>query len=54
VRELSWSKYTIVVGSENRLRLYRMGRDGQIQMLGPQLSDAVMPNDVLYIKESIF
>jgi polysaccharide export outer membrane protein len=41
-------------GSENRLRLHRKGADGQMQKIDPKLSDAVLPNDVLYIKESIF
>jgi polysaccharide export outer membrane protein len=41
-------------GSENRLRLHRKGTDGVMQKFEPQLSDAVQPNDVLYIKESIF
>jgi polysaccharide export outer membrane protein len=41
-------------GSENRLRLHRKGADGQMQKIDPQLSDPVLPNDVLYIKESIF
>jgi polysaccharide export outer membrane protein len=41
-------------GSENRLRLHRKGADGQMQKMEPKLSDAVLPNDVLYIKESIF
>jgi polysaccharide export outer membrane protein len=41
-------------GSENRLRLHRKGADGVMQKIDPKLSDAVLPNDVLYIKESIF
>jgi polysaccharide export outer membrane protein len=41
-------------GSENRLRLHRKDANGQMQKLEPQLSDPVLPNDVLYIKESIF
>jgi polysaccharide export outer membrane protein len=41
-------------GSENRLRLHRKDANGQMQKIDPQLSDAVLPNDVLYIKESIF
>jgi polysaccharide export outer membrane protein len=41
-------------GSENRLRLHRKAADGHMQQIDPQLSDAVLPNDVLYIKESIF
>lgn len=41
-------------GSEKRLRLHRKSADGQILQLEPALTDLVMPNDVLYIKESIF
>ena len=41
-------------GSENRLRLHRKAVDGHMQQLEPQLTDLVLPNDVLYIKESIF
>ena len=41
-------------GSENRLRLHRKAADGHMQQMEPQLSDLVLPNDVLYIKESIF
>ena len=41
-------------GSENRLRLHRKDATGQMQQITPLLSDAVLPNDVLYIKESIF
>jgi polysaccharide export outer membrane protein len=41
-------------GSENRLRLHRKGSDGQMQKIDPQMTDTVQPNDVIYIKESIF
>jgi polysaccharide export outer membrane protein len=41
-------------GSENRLRLHRKGADGVMQKIDPKLSEAILPNDVLYIKESIF
>lgn len=41
-------------GSEKRLRLHRTANDGSIQQLEPQLTDKVLPNDVLYVKESIF
>jgi polysaccharide export outer membrane protein len=41
-------------GSENRLRLHRKGPDGRMQLIDPKLSDPILPNDVLYIKESIF
>jgi polysaccharide export outer membrane protein len=41
-------------GSEKRLRLHRKGADGVMQQIEPKLSDTILPNDVLYIKESIF
>jgi polysaccharide export outer membrane protein len=41
-------------GSEKRLRLHRRATDGSIQLIDPQLTDPVLPNDVIYVKESIF
>jgi polysaccharide export outer membrane protein len=41
-------------GSEKRLRLNRKAANGSIQQLEPQLTDPVLPNDVIYVKESIF
>jgi len=41
-------------GSEKRLRLNRKGTDGSIQQLEPLLTDPVLPNDVIFIKESLF
>ena len=41
-------------GSEKRLRLHRKAADGNIQPIEPQLTDPVLPNDVIYVKESIF
>jgi len=41
-------------GTENRLRLHRQAANGSIQALEPQLTDPVLPNDVIYVKESIF
>jgi polysaccharide export outer membrane protein len=41
-------------GSENRLRLHRKAPDGHMQQLDAGLSDPVLPNDVLFVKESIF
>ncbi|BCO28147.1 hypothetical protein MIZ03_3044 [Rhodoferax lithotrophicus] len=41
-------------GSEKRLRLHRKESNGTVQQLEPSLSDPVLPNDVIYIKESIF
>jgi polysaccharide export outer membrane protein len=41
-------------GSEKRLRLHRTQADGQVVQIEPALGDLVLPNDVLFIKESIF
>ncbi len=41
-------------GSEKRLRLHRKATDGSIQQVEPKLTDPVLPNDVIYVKESIF
>ncbi len=41
-------------GSERRLRLHRKATDGSIQPIEPQLIDPVLPNDVIFVKESIF
>jgi polysaccharide biosynthesis/export protein len=41
-------------GSEKRLRLHRKQDNGGIQQIEPQLTDPVLPNDVIYVKESIF
>ena len=41
-------------GSEKRLRLNRKATNGSIQQIEPQLTDPVLPNDVIYVKESIF
>ena len=41
-------------GSEKRLRLSRKAADGTIQQIEPQLTDPVLANDVIYVKESLF
>jgi len=41
-------------GSEKRLRLNRKTMEGKVLQLEPNLTDLVMPNDVLYVKESLF
>lgn len=41
-------------GSEKRLRLHRKATNGSIQQIAPELTDPVLPNDVIYVKESIF
>ncbi|MDR7376908.1 polysaccharide export outer membrane protein [Rhodoferax ferrireducens] len=41
-------------GTEKRLRLHRKLPNGQVQQMEPALTDPVLPNDVIYVKESIF
>ncbi len=41
-------------GTERRLRVHRKASDGSIQQINPQLTDAVLPNDVIYVNESLF
>ncbi len=41
-------------GSASRLRLHRTGTDGAVVETAPQLTDAVQPNDVIYVRESLF
>ncbi|MBT9463085.1 MAG: polysaccharide export protein EpsE [Hydrogenophaga sp.] len=41
-------------GSRDRLQLHRQQDDGSVRLLAPQMNDLVMPNDVLYVRESLF
>ena len=41
-------------GTEKRLRLHRKDANGNVQQQEPHLTDAVLPNDVIYVKESLF
>lgn len=43
-----------VRGSEKRLRLHRKAKDGSLQQIEPQLTDLIKPDDVIYVRESIF
>lgn len=43
-----------VRGSQHRLILHRRQADGSVQALRPSLNEAVLPNDVIYVRESIF
>lgn len=43
-----------VRGSEDRLRLHRKAADGTIVQTIPRLTDPVLPNDVIFVRESIF
>lgn len=43
-----------VRGSEWRLRLHRKNIDGTVEKLSPEMTDVVQPNDIIYVRESIF
>lgn len=43
-----------VRGTESRLRLHRRQPDGKINQLSPELDAAILADDVLYVRESIF
>ena len=41
-------------GTEKKLRLSRKAADGSIEQITPQLTDTVLPNDVIYVNERLF
>lgn len=41
-------------GTERRLRIYRLGADAKVEILDPGLDDPVKPDDVLFVRESLF
>jgi len=41
-------------GTENRVRLHRSNAAGVVEQISPQMSDPVLPNDVIYVRESLF
>ncbi len=41
-------------GSETRLRLHRKLADGTVQQATPEWNDPIQPNDVLFVRESLF
>ena len=41
-------------GTENKLRLTRKRPDGKMEQITPQLTDPVLPNDVIYVNERLF
>lgn len=43
-----------VRGTEKRLRLHRKGADGAVLLVEPQLTDPVQPQDVIFVRESLF
>ena len=41
-------------GSESRLRLHRKNGSGEVEQLDPAMNDRIQPDDVIYVRESIF
>jgi len=41
-------------GSEWRLRLHRKTAAGSVDQLSPDMTELVQPNDVIYVRESLF
>ncbi|MEO8411680.1 MAG: polysaccharide export protein EpsE, partial [Propionivibrio sp.] len=41
-------------GSQSRLLLNRRRPDGSVEEISPELGDRIRPNDVLYVRESLF
>jgi polysaccharide export outer membrane protein len=41
-------------GTDERVRLHRRSGDGQIARITPELGDLVQPDDVIYVRESLF
>jgi polysaccharide export outer membrane protein len=41
-------------GTERGVRLHRKNAAGRVEEISPLMSDPVLPNDVLYIRESLF
>ena len=41
-------------GSEWFLRLHRKSVDGAVEKISPDMTDAVQPNDIIYVRQSLF
>lgn len=41
-------------GSESRLRLHRKNGSGEVEQMAPEMNDRILPDDVIYVRESIF
>lgn len=41
-------------GTEWWLRLHRKSADGNVEKISPEMTDTVQPNDIIYVRESIF
>jgi len=54
VQALSVGGGLSIRGTENGIRIKRSEPDGQTKLIDAHLEDKVMPNDVIYVKESLF
>ncbi len=41
-------------GTQHGVRVHRRGADGRIQVLKPELDERLQPDDVVYVRESLF
>jgi polysaccharide export outer membrane protein len=41
-------------GTERNIKLHRRNAKGELEKLTPEMSDQILPNDVIYVRESIF
>lgn len=41
-------------GTEKGIRVHRRGADGRVQILQPAMDDTLRPDDVVYVRESLF
>ncbi len=41
-------------GTQRHVRVHRRGADGSIQVIEPRLDDRLLPDDVVYVRESLF
>jgi polysaccharide export outer membrane protein len=41
-------------GTEKGLRVHRRDESGAVRVIEPKMTDSLMPNDVVYVRESIF
>ena len=41
-------------GTEKGIRVHRKGADGAVLLVEPQLTDPVQPQDVIFVRESLF
>jgi polysaccharide export outer membrane protein len=41
-------------GTERGLRLHRRGTDGKVEILTPEMTDLILADDVLNVRESLF